>query len=527
VSAGYDVVVVGGGHNGLVAVFDLARAGLRTLVLERRPVVGGAAVTDEIHPGFRVPTLAHATGPIRPDVVRDMQLERHGLTTIEADPRVFAPSADGGALVLYTDAARSAEAIARLSRKDAESYRTFQRVLGETAKALRPLLDLTPPSVDGLSAADLRGLIPALWRARGLGVKGAMRLARWAPMSAADLAEEWFETDALRAVVAARGVFGTFLGPMSPGTGAVLLLRAASDPHPAGPASFVKGGTGALTAAMAVAAREAGAEIRTRAEVARIVIKGGEVAGVALASGEEIHAKTVVSNADPQRTLLRLVDPVHLEPGFLSRLRGYMCRGALAKVNLALAELPRFPAASDGEAVLRGRIHIGPDVAYIERAFDDAKHGAPSRRPYLEATIPSLTDPTLAPAGRHVMSVYVQYAPFTLKQADWASRREALGDAVVETLAAYAPNLPRAVLARQVLTPQDLEAEYGLTGGHPFHGELALDQLFLARPLLECARYRTPIRGLFLCGAGTHPGNGLTGASGRNAAREIRRALRR
>jgi phytoene dehydrogenase-like protein len=331
----------------------------------------------------------------------------------------------------------------------------------------------------------------------------------------------------LRAVIAARGIFGTFLGPWSAGSSLQLLIRAAGDLHPAGSALFAAGGMGALTQAMATAANAAGAEIRTAAEVIEIRVKDGAATGVLLGTGEEINATAVISNADPKRTLLKLTDPIHLSPDFVQKLRHYRGNGTVAKVNLALSGLPDFTALKDGDAgALKGRIHIGPEIDYLEHAFDEAKYGNFSRQPYLEATIPSLTDPTLAPQGKHVMSIYMQYAPYKLK-GDWESQRKALGQTVVQTLAQYAPNLPEMIMTHEIITPQDLEDAYGLTGGQIFHGDLALDQFFTMRPLLDWARYRTPIEDLYLCGSGTHPGAGLTGGSGANAAREILKQLKK
>jgi phytoene dehydrogenase-like protein len=353
------------------------------------------------------------------------------------------------------------------------------------------------------------------------------RLLRWGPMAVADLASEYFETELLRAVIAARGVFGTFLGPWSAGSALVLLIRAAGDPHPAGSAALAAGGMGAVTQAMAAAAKAAGAEIRTGTEVIEIRVQNGAATGVLLSTGEEIHAKAVVSNADPKRTLLKLTDPTYLSPDFVQRLQHYRGNGTVAKVNLALSGLPTFTALKNGDAsALKGRIHIGNEIDYLERAFDESKYGNFSRQPYLEATIPSLTDPTLAPEGKHVMSIYMQYAPYKLK-GDWEEQRKALGQTVVQTLAQYAPNLPELILTHQIITPLDLEEKYGLTGGQIFHGELALDQFFTMRPLLDWARYRTPIEKLYLCGSGTHPGAGLTGGSGTNAAREILKELKK
>jgi phytoene dehydrogenase-like protein len=343
----------------------------------------------------------------------------------------------------------------------------------------------------------------------------------------ADLAAEFFETELLRAAVAARGVFGTAMGPWSAGSSLVLLIRAAGDSHPAGSSNFVVGGTGAITQAMTAAAQAAGAEIRTGAEVKEVRVKDGGATGVVLAGGEEISAKAIISNADPRRTLLQLVDPTHLTPDFVMKLKNYRMTGTVAKLNLALSALPKFVALKDREDSLRGRIHIGPEIDYLERAFDESKYGSFSAHPYLEVAIPTLSDPSLAPSGKHVMSVYMQYAPFKLKNSDWDQQCDALGNTVVETLSQYAPDLPGLVEDAQIITPKDLEDTYGLTGGHIFHGELALDQFFTMRPLLDWARYRTPIQNLYLCSSGTHPGAGLTGGSGANAAREIVKELRR
>jgi phytoene dehydrogenase-like protein len=520
-----DVVIIGGGHNGLVAAFYLARAGYRPLVLERRAQVGGAAVTDEFHPGFRCSTLAHTAGPLRPDIVRDMQLEKHGLMVITPEVCVTALSPDGRALTLYQDLAKSAEQISAFSQKDAAKYPEFQQSLTKISKVIAEALATTPPNIDDPSRGDLWSMLKTGRAIRKLGKKDMFRLLRWGPMAVADLAAEYFETELLRAVIAARGVFGTFLGPWSAGSALVLLIRAAADPHPAGSACLAVGGMGSITEAMAAAAKAAGVEIRTNAEVIEIRIQNGAATGVLLSTGEEIRAKAVVSNADPKRTLLKLTDPVHLSPDFVQKLQHYRGNGTVAKVNLALSALPKFTALNGNTAALRGRIHIGNEIDYLERAFDESKYGDFSKQPYLEATIPSLTDPTMAPEGKHVMSIYMQYAPYKLK-GDWEQQRKALGQTVVKTLAQYAPDLPELILTHQIITPHDLEEKYGLTGGQIFHGDLALDQFFTMRPLLDWARYQTPIENLYLCGSGTHPGAGLTGGSGANAAREIVKMLR-
>ncbi len=522
-----DVVIIGGGHNGLITAFYLAKAGYKPLVLERSAQVGGAAVTDEFHPGFRCSTLSHTAGPILPSVVRDMQLEKHGLKLITPDVCVTALSPDGRALSLYQDAARSAQEIASFSQKDAARYPEFEKSLGKIAKVIGEALATTPPDIDHPNSGDLWSMLKTGRAIRKLGKRDMFRLLRWGPMAVADLASEYFETELLRAVIAARGVFGTFLGPWSAGSALVLLIRAAADPHPAGSACFAAGGMGAVTQAMAAAAKAAGAEIRTGAEVIEIRVQNGVATGVILSTGEEILAKAVISNADPKRTLLKLTDPTHLSPDFVQKLQHYRGNGTVAKVNLALAGLPKFTALKDGDTnALRGRIHIGNEIDYLERAFDESKYGQFSKQPYLEAAIPSLTDPTLAPDGKHVMSIYMQYAPYKLK-GDWEEQRKALGQTVVQTLAQYAPNLPELILTHQIITPRDLEEKYGMTGGQIFHGDLALDQFFTMRPLLDWARYKTPIVNLYLCGSGTHPGAGLTGGSGANAAREILKELKK
>jgi phytoene dehydrogenase-like protein len=527
-----DVVIIGGGHNGLVAAFYLAKAGYKPLVLERRPQVGGAAITDEFHPGFRCSTLSHSAGPIRADIVRDMQLEKHGLRFITPETCVTALSPDGRALSLYQDESKSSQSIAAFSQKDAAKYPEFTKSLGKIGKVLAEVLATTPPDIDHPSRGDLWSMLQTGRALRNLGKRDMYRVLRWGPMAVADLVAEYFETELLRALIAARGIFGTFLGPWSAGSALQLLIRAAGDPHPAGSAFFAAGGMGALTQAMASSAQAAGVEIRTGAEVIEIRVKDGAASGVLLGTGEEINAKAVISNADPKRTLLKLTDPTHLSPDFGQKLQHYRGNGTVAKVNLALSALPTFTALKNADAnALKGRIHIGPEIDYLERAFDESKYGQFSKQPYLEATLPSLTDPTLAPEGKHVMSIYMQYAPYKLKggweDGNGKDQRKALGQTVVQTLAQYAPNLPEMILTHQIITPLDLEEVYGLTGGQIFHGDLALDQFFTMRPLLDWARYKTPIENLYLCGSGTHPGAGLTGGSGANAAREITKHLKK
>jgi phytoene dehydrogenase-like protein len=390
-------------------------------------------------------------------------------------------------------------------------------------------MEITPPAIGAPSTGDVWSIVKIGRRFRRLGKRDAFNLLRWGPMAVADLVGEWFTTDLLQGVIAARGIFGTSMGPWSAGTSAVLLLAAASDPVPEGSSVSALGGPGAVTRAMAEAARETGVEIRTNADVARVLITNGAATGVALADGTEIPADVVVSAADPRHTFLDLIDPVDLDPSFVTRIRNYRTIGATAKVNVALRALPQFRGVDRdaSSSLLRGRVHIGPGVDYLERAFDASKYGEISQAPYLDVAFPSVVDPSLAPAGHHVMSVHVQYAPFRLRDGySWDDRRNTLADIVMRTLEEYAPGITRLAEYRQVLTPVDLERTYGLTGGHIFHGELSLDQLFAMRPTLGWGQYRTPVANLYLCGSGTHPGYGLTGGSGQNAAREILRHLR-
>lgn len=517
----YDVTIIGGGHNGLVTACYLAKNGLKTLVLERREVIGGGAVTEEIHPGFRVSTLDHAAGPFSAQVISDLNLSGFGLEMITPEVRALALSPDKRSLCVYNDTARTVTEIEKFSAKDARSYPEFVNSFSRIGRVLAPLISMTPPSIDEPTAADVWQLGKVGLAFRKLGKKDEYRLLRWGPMAVADLVSEWFETELLRAVVAARGIHGAFAGPWSAGTSLGLLWQAAMDGSAIASASYAKGGMGALSDALAKAAMAAGAEIRTRARVAAVVGADSDKPKVVLESGEEIGSRVVVSNADPRTTFLNLVDPVDLDPNFLSKMRNYRAPGAAGKINLALSRLPNFDGGNPHK--LTGRIHIGPEIDYLERAFDASKYGDFSSQPYLDITIPSIADPSLASDGKHVMSVHVQFAPYKLKDGDWTTRREEFAENVLDLLEQYAPGIRESALAAQVIMPLDLERDYGLSGGHIHHGEQALDQFFTFRPLIGWAQYRTPLKRLYLCGAGTHPGGGLTGLPGFNAAREIAR----
>jgi phytoene dehydrogenase-like protein len=529
----WDVVVIGGGHNGLVAAAYLAKGGLSTLVLERRERVGGIADTHELKPGVRVPAVAHTVGRLKPSVVRDLALRSHGLHLIAPEVRVFAPAPDGSAITLYDDVQRTADGLRARSGQDAASYAGFDRLVRSLGRFLAELGGAAPPDISAPGLGDALTGLKLTRSFRGLGKHDGRSILRVLPMAIADFVAESFETDALRGILAARGIQNTAMGPWSAGTTAVFLADSAgNDGGAAGQTVYARGGPGALSAALAAAVRAAGGEIRTDADVVRVTSRDGQATGVALGSGEEIAARFVVAGIDPKKVLTGLVDPVELGPGLRWRAGNIRTPGTVAKVNLALAGLPVFPAAGAGleaERLLRGRIVIAPGIDYVERAFDASKYGAISPAPYLEVTIPSLVDPTLIDdpkAGarrpaRHVMSIHFQYAPYQLAEGTWPARRDELGDLAIETLEQYAPGIGKLVVARQVLTPLDLERDYGLTGGHPYHAEPSLDSFFLWRPLLGSARYRLPIEGLYLAGSGAHPGGGITGVPGQNAAREI------
>ncbi len=521
----YDVTIIGAGHNGLVAACYLAKSGLKTLVLEQRAVAGGGAVTEEIHPGFRCSTLDHAAGPLSTQVAGELNLSRFGLEMITPEARVLALSPDGRSLCIYNDVGRTVSEIRKFSANDAKSYPEFVNSFSRIGKVLAPLISMTPPVIDQPTAADVWHLGKVGLAFRGLGKKDEYRLLRWAPMAVADLISEWFETELLRATVAGRGIHGVFAGPWSAGTSLGLLLQAAMDGSAIGSAAYAKGGMGGMTQALTNAAKAAGVEIRTSARVAQISGAYTDKPKVVLEGGEEMGSRVVVSNADPRTTFLNLVDPIDLEPNFLLKMRNYRAPGVVAKINLALDGLPQFHGVDGSDATTRlsGRIHIGPEIDYLERAFDASKYGEFSAEPYLDIAIPSIGDPSLAPAGKHVMSIHVQFAPYKLKQGDWATRRDEFADSVIGQLEIYAPGLRDSIVARQVITPLDLEQSYGLSGGHIHHGEQTLDQFFTFRPLIGWAQYRTPLKRLYLCGAGTHPGGGLTGLPGANAAREIAR----
>ncbi|HVS82776.1 MAG TPA: NAD(P)/FAD-dependent oxidoreductase [Pyrinomonadaceae bacterium] len=517
----YDVIVIGGGHNGLVNAAYLARAGKRVLVLERRHVLGGAAVTEEVFPGFKYSVCSYVVSLLRPEIIRELDLPRHGLEILPLDG-TFTPMPSGDYLWRVNDHAKTRREIARHSRLDAEAYDEYGKAMIEMAHFVKPIMNMTPPDPASLNPKGLLDLLGMGRRFQKLSADDKYNQVQLMTMSAVDFLDQWFETDVLKATMSASGIIGTFLGVRSPGTAYVLLHHYMGEIDGAFRSwGLSRGGTGAISNAIADAAREAGAEIRTEAPIAKIILKNGQAKGVALANGDEIYADVVSSSVDPRLTFMKMVGTEHLPADFVEDIQRYKFRGSSGKVNLALDALPDFTCMPGAGPHLRGAVSISPSVEYMERAYDDAKYGRYSRRPYIDMVIPTLTDPSVAPPGKHVMSCFVQYAPYNLKEGSWDDKREEFGDTVIDTIAEHAPNIKDIILHRQVLTPLDLEREFGLSEGNIFQGELTLEQLFFLRPAPGWAQYRTPIRNLYMCGSATHPGGGIMGASGRNAAMEI------
>jgi phytoene dehydrogenase-like protein len=519
----YDAIIVGAGHNGLVTACYLARAGLRVLVLERRHVVGGACVTEETFPGFKVSTAAYVNSLFRKEIVRDLRLADYGYQVLARDPSSFTPYPDGRSLMLGPDPNLTHREIAKFSPRDAERYPQYEAMLERVAAVVEPTITLTPPDLLRPGLDDLAKLF-SLGRAfRRLGT-GAGEAVEMLSGAARPILDRWFESDQLKSTLATDAVIGMMASPSMPGTAYVLFHHVMGETDgKRGVWGYVRGGMGGLTQALAAAARDLGAEIRCEAEVASILVRDGRVTGVALIGGDEFASPIVASNADAHVTFTRLIDPKVLPQEFVEAVRRISYDSASLKINVALAELPSFRACpgTDPGPQHRGTIHICPDQDYIERGYDDAKYGQPSVRPILECTIPSVVDPTVAPPGQHLMSIFVQYAPYVLRDGDWDTLREPFADRCFALLDEYAPNFTRSVLARQVLTPLDLERVFNLTGGNIFQGAMSPSQLFAFRPVPGYAGYRTPIGGLFLCGAAAHPGGGVIGAAGLNAAREI------
>ena len=524
-SALYDTIIVGAGHNGLVTAAYLARAGQSVLVLERRELVGGACVTEEIWPGFKTSTASYVNSLLRPRIIRELELHRHGFEMLPRDPSSFTPFPDGRYLMLGPDRGMCHREIAKFSTRDAERYDAYEAMLERVADFIEPTLEMTPPAPWSFRPRDLAALATLGWRFTRLG-RDAARAIEILTGPATDILNRWFESEQLKTVLATDAVIGAMAPPSMPGTGYVLFHHVMGETNGVkGVWGYVRGGMGGISNALAGAARAHGAEIRTNAPVSKILVAGGRATGVALEDGTELRARRVVSNADANVTFMRLVGERELPGEFVTELRRIDYTSPSFKINLALSELPDFralPGATAGPQH-RGTIHICPDMEYIERAFDDAKYGRPAAHPMLECTIPSVLDATLAPPGTHVMSMFCQYAPTVLRDASWDTERERFADRCIDVLEQYAPNIKRAIIHRQALSPVDLERRFALTGGNIFQGAMTLGNLFFMRPAPGYADYRTPIRDLYMCGAATHPGGGVMGACGLNAAREILR----
>jgi phytoene dehydrogenase-like protein len=514
----YDAIVIGGGHNGLVHAAYLARAGKKVVVLERRPRVGGAAVTEEVFPGYKFTMFSYVVSLLRPEIIRDLDLPRHGLHILPLESTVT-PMENGDYFAAWADHDETRRELCRHSARDAEAYDEYGRLMHHMAHAVKPILSMVPPDPTSLNPKDLWALLRLGRHFRGLGGERFHALVKLMTMSSADFLDEWFETDVLKATKSASGIIGTFLGPRSPGTAYVLLHHYMGELDGVFRAwGFAKGGTGSVSESIASAARGFGAEIRCDAAVARVLTKNGRAVGVALETGDELRAPIVASSLDPRRTFLQLLEEGELPSEFVADIRRFKFRGSSGKVNLALDGLPSFSCMPGVGRQHRGAFSISPSLAYVERAYDDAKYGEFSRRPYMDIVFPSVIDPGMAPPGKHVMSVFVQYAPYHLNGGWTDAKRDAFGDAVIDTLEGFAPGLKSLIRHRQVLTPADIERITGLSEGNIFQGELALHQLFFLRPAPGWAKFRTPLRGFYQCGSGTHPGGGIMGASGRLAA---------
>jgi len=520
-SGQYDAIVIGGGHNGLINAAYLAKAGKKVLVLERRYVLGGAACTEEIVPGFKFSVCSYVVSLLRPEIIRELDLPRHGLEILPLDG-TFTPMPNGDHLWRVNDHGVTRREIARHSKLDAEAYDEFGKAMVQMCRFVKPILSMVPPDPTTLNPRDLMKLLFLGRRFKDLNGEDKYNQVQLMTMSAIDFLDQWFETDVLKATMSASGIIGTFLGVRSPGTAYVLLHHYMGEIDGAFRAwGFARGGTGAISNAIADAAREAGVEIRTEVGVSQILVKDGRAVGVATTNGDEFYAPIISSSIDPNLTFLKMIDAKHLPDDFREEVKRYKYRGSSGKVNLALDALPNFTCMPGPGKHLRGAISISPSVDHMERAYDDAKYGRYSRRPYIDMVIPSLTDPSVAPPGKHVMSCFVQYAPYKLKEGTWDDIKEEFGDNVINTIAEYAPNLKDIIIGRQVVTPLDLEREWGLTEGNIFQGELTLEQLFFLRPVPGYAQYKTPIKNLWMCGSATHPGGGIMGANGRLAALEI------
>jgi phytoene dehydrogenase-like protein len=517
----YDAIVIGGGHNGLVNGAYLAKAGLRTLILERRHLVGGAAITEELRPGFWFTTFSYALSLLRPDIIHELELTKHGFMPLLM-PSTFAPMENGDYLLLGQDRNENIREIARHSRHDADAYDAFEHDVSKVLQAIKPLLDQVPPNIFSEDPEELVALAALGSHFKKLEPKVLHDAVRLLTGSAADFLDDYFESDILKGYLASSAIIGTKVGPYSQGSGLVLLYHFIGEHDGVfGAWAFHKKGNGGFTQVLARAAESFGAEIRLEAPVASVITRDGRATGVALADGSEYEADIVVSAVDPRRTFLELVDPRELPTDLVDNIRRFRFQGTSAKVNFALDGAPRYPALGDRTDQFRGFTNIGPSMEYLERAFDDAKYGWYSKRPYLDCAIQSTIDPDMAPPGKHVMSCFVQYAPYHLRESDWDTEKERLGDTVQATLESFFPGFGSLVLQREVRTPLDIERTVGLSEGNIFAGEFLAPQMFFFRPAPGWSQYRTPIAGYYQCGSGTHPGGCVMGAPGKLAAGQI------
>ena len=523
----YDAIVVGGGHNGLVNGAYLARAGLRTLIIERRPLVGGAAITEELYPGFSFTTFSYALSLLRPDIIHELELTKHGFMPLLMSS-TFAPMEDGDYLWLGQDHDENLKEIARHSQHDADAYERYSHDMEQVCQAIKPLLDAPPPDLFSDDPEELLALASLGSRFRRLDKRVLHNVVRLLTGSAADFLDDYFDSEILKGYLASSSIIGTKVGPRSQGSGLVLLYHSIGE-HDAefGAWAFHKGGNGGFTQVLARAARSFGAEIVLESPVAAVITKGGRAIGVALEDGTEYRATTVVSALDPRRTFLELVNPRELPADLVETIRRFRFQGTSAKVNFALDGLPKYPALGDRGDQYRGFTNIGPSMDYLERAFDEAKYGWYSSRPYLDCAIQSTIDPDMAPPGKHVWSSFVQYAPYQLRESDWDTERQTLGDTVQRTIESFFPGFGKLVLHREVVTPLDIERTVGLSEGNIFAGEFLAPQMYFFRPAPGWSQYRTPIDGYYQCGSGTHPGGCVMGAPGKLAAQRILKDLAR
>jgi phytoene dehydrogenase-like protein len=525
-SKSYDAIVVGGGHNGLTAAAYLARAGLTTLVLERREIVGGCCVTEEISPGCRVSTTSYIASMLRPEVIQDLRLAEYGLRMIPCDPAIQVPFPDGQVVPWWLDRARAKAQFSKLSVKDAETFIRVDDQLKKLARYLQPFFLEPPPEIDTTSLGGWMDLFRASKRFRGISNREISQVISFLTGSLGEFLDNHYESEKIKTLFLANNVYGKHGGPYQPGSAIGLLfhLLSGGEHQLQGFYGHVIGGMGSITQALAASGRKLGVEIRTSATVAQIEVCGGKACGVVLEDGTEIRSRVVLSNADPKRTFLKMVASSELPEDFLQSVRAIKMDGPCAKVNMVLAEEPRFPGTPPNATPLeRTFFTLVPSLAFAERCYDIAKFGDIPEELWVDCVVSSNADDSLAPPGKHILTCFVQYVPYRLREGTWDEKRELLGDRVVRKIAEYAPNVPGAILARQVLTPLDLERTYGLTEGNIFHGDLRLEQLFFMRPVPGWSQYRTPIAGLYLCGAGAHPGGGVTGAPGHNAAHQVLR----